>query len=454
MSSFTSSSKNHHEFESTSTTTKPKRERYHVYLSFCAKDTDSFVSCLHVAFRSKARQAIFLGFDKIGDEDRAIKPSELTVIEEFRTAMIIFSRNYANSRRCLIELEKITECCRTTDGLNVLPFFYDGVYPSYGRLKSGMFGEAFHDFVDRTTIKETSKEEDKLMSWVAAISTTTDKASKFSGSIEPNQEYRPSTRYYHPYTVSLNSAVQDVIQLLKQSKSPLLLGIWGMEGIGKSAIAEAIYHQIGPYFEGMCILHYVGVLLVLDGVDKLEQLKALCGSREWFGAGSKIIITTRDRHLLKEHGVDHIYRVKELDESESLEVVSYCGGWPLALQELGYFLSTKEALEWKDALRSLERFSIPAPHLQETLEKSFRDLSNIEKHIFLDISCFFIGKNKNDVLQTLNRSTQSAAYQISLLEDKSLITTDKNNKLAMHVILQAMAGHIIRKESGYMTKHQ
>ncbi|CAJ2655793.1 unnamed protein product [Trifolium pratense] len=551
MSSFTSSSKNHHEFESTSTTTKPKRERYHVYLSFCAKDTDSFVSCLHVAFRSKARQAIFLGFDKIGDEDRAIKPSELTVIEEFRTAMIIFSRNYANSRRCLIELEKITECCRTTDGLNVLPFFYDGVYPSYGRLKSGMFGEAFHDFVDRTTIKETSKEEDKLMSWVAAISTTTDKASKFSGSIEPKQEYRtqsehidgivecvsyaiirPSTRYYHPYTVSLNSAVQDVIQLLKQSKSPLLLGIWGMEGIGKSAIAEAIYHQIGPYFEGMCILHYVGyfwkkndgqvslhqrlfhdiikrnktknrnidrskkkklkiesekmilkeslqhkrVLLVLDGVDKLEQLKALCGSREWFGAGSKIIITTRDRHLLKEHGVDHIYRVKELDESESLEVfntslschktslerfaelsrqvVSYCGGWPLALQELGYFLSTKEALEWKDALRSLERFSIPAPHLQETLEKSFRDLSNIEKHIFLDISCFFIGKNKNDVLQTLNRSTQSAAYQISLLEDKSLITTDKNNKLAMHVILQAMAGHIIRKESGYMTKHQ
>jgi len=40
-----------------------------------------------------------------------------------------------------------------------------------------------------------------------------------------------------------------MIQLLKQSKFPILVGIWGMAGNGKSTIAKALYDQIGPYFE-------------------------------------------------------------------------------------------------------------------------------------------------------------------------------------------------------------
>jgi hypothetical protein len=80
-------------------------------------------------------------------------------------AIIVLSKNYTNSSWCLQELEKITECSRTTDGLIVLPFFYDGLYD--------MYGEAFHDFLDRISMEETSKKEDKFMSWVAAISHNT-----------------------------------------------------------------------------------------------------------------------------------------------------------------------------------------------------------------------------------------------------------------------------------------
>jgi hypothetical protein len=323
------------------------------------------------------------------------------------------------------------------------------------------------------------------------------------------------------YTVSVKSSVQDVIQLLKQSRCPLLLGIWGMAGIGKSTIAEAIYNQIGPYFEHKYLLDNVRefwkkdggpvslqnkllsyrgiptetkigtiesgkvilkerlqhkkVLLVLDNVDKLEQLKSLCGNRDWFGPGSKIIITTRDRHLLKEHGVDHIYRVKELEESESIELfnkcafsqattpqegfgelsrqlVTYSRGLPIALKALGGFLHGKEVLEWKSVWSSLERFSFPDQEVLQALETSFDDLSDEEKQIFLDIACFFSGMEKNDVLHTLkNTSTQCTDLQISLLEDKSLLTIDENNKLEMHVLLQAMAKYIIKMESSNKT---
>jgi hypothetical protein len=59
---------------------------------------------------------------------------------------------------------------------------------------------------------------------------------------------------------------------------------------------------------------------------------------------------------------------------------------------------------------------------------------------------------KNDVLHTLqNTSTQCTDLQISLLEDKSLSTIDENNKLEMHVLLQAMAKYIIKMESSNKT---
>jgi len=318
------------------------------------------------------------------------------------------------------------------------------------------------------------------------------------------------------YTESVNSGAQDVIQLLKQSKSPLILGIWGMPGIGKSSIVHAIYNQIGPYFEHMSFLENVEglwkdkcqvylqeelifqideqfeeniptietrrvilkeklrhkrVLLILDNVDKLDQLKALCGNREWFGPGSKIIITTRDRHLLKEHGVDYMYGVKELDESESLElfnlgafrqatshegfaelsrqVVTYSGGLPLALKVLGSNLHSKRVDFWESELHLLKMF--PLQEVQRVLEDSFNDLSDEERRIFLDIALFFIGMNQNDVLETLNRSTQCTALQISLLEDKSLVTIDENDNLQMHVLLQSMARDVIRQKSSNKT---
>jgi len=173
----------------------------------------------------------------------------------------------------------------------------------------------------------------------------------------------------HP--VGVESRVQDVINLLysKQSAGPLLLGICGEGGIGKTTIAKAIYNKIRHSFSEESFLLNVGevweqdnghvslqqqlvyvtgsrrrvminsvelgkrmlqgmlprrkMFLVFDDVNKQEQLDALCISRRWLCQGSIIIITTRDVDLLRRLQVDHVYTMNAMDDNESLELFSW-----------------------------------------------------------------------------------------------------------------------------------
>lgn len=65
-------------------------------------------------------------------------------------------------------------------------------------------------------------------------------------------------------------------------------------------------------------------MVVLDDVNTSEQLKSLVGEPIWFGAGSRVIITSRDKHVLTSGGVPQtqIHKVKEMDTQYSLKL--YC----------------------------------------------------------------------------------------------------------------------------------
>ena len=318
----------------------------------------------------------------------------------------------------------------------------------------------------------------------------------------------------HP--VGVTSRVQGVIEKLniQQSKDVLLLGIRGMGGIGKTTITKAIYNAIGNNFEGRSFLLNIRevweqengqvflqkqvlsdiyktatiqirciesgkkilkerlaqkrILIVLDDVNELDQLNALCGSREWFGPGSRIIITTRDEHLLRVCGVDHKYEIKQMNKVESLElfswhafkqvspnedfvrlsrdVVAYCDGLPLALEVLGSYLFDRGIIEWKSVLDKLKE--IPNDKVQKKLKISFDGLSDdTQKEIFLDIACFFIGMDRNDVVQILNGCGLYTEIGISVLVERSLVTINNNNKLGMHDLLRDMGRAIIREKS-------
>ncbi|XP_040870290.1 disease resistance protein RPV1 [Glycine max] len=316
--------------------------------------------------------------------------------------------------------------------------------------------------------------------------------------------------------VGVEPRVQEMIELLgqKQSNDVLLLGMWGMGGIGKTTIEKAIYNKIGRNFEGKSFLAHIReiweqdagqvylqeqllfdieketntkirnvesgkvmlkerlrhkkVLLILDDVNKLHQLNVLCGSREWFGSGSRIIITTRDMHILRGRRVDKVFRMKGLDEDESIELfswhafkqaspredfielsrnlVAYSAGLPLALEVLRSYLFDMEVTEWKNVLEKLKK--IPNDEVQEKLKISYDGLTDdTEKGIFLDIACFFIGMDRNDVIHILNGCGLCAENGIRVLVERSLVTVDYKNKLGMHDLLRDMGREIIRSET-------
>jgi len=203
-------------------------------------------------------------------------------------------------------------------------------------------------------------------------------------------------------------------------------------------------------------------------VNQSEQLDALCGSYKWFGRGSRIIITTRDKLILRESGVNEEYTMKEMDETESTElfswhafkqesptkdfaeisgkVVEYCGRLPLALEVIGRCLFGRQITEWKCVLEKLK--SIPNNKVQNKLKITYDALNDdIEKEIFLHLACFFIGMDRNDVIQILNGCGLYAEVGISFLVDRSLVIVDNKNKLGMHDLLRDMGREIIREKS-------
>ncbi|XP_054786527.1 disease resistance protein Roq1-like isoform X2 [Prosopis cineraria] len=492
--------------------------KYDVFLSFRGEDTrNGFTGHLYFALCERGIGTfIDDGELRKGDE---ITPTLFEAIEQSRMAIIIFSENYASSTFCLKELVKILQCIKG-NGRLVLPIFYH-VLPSHVRYQEGKYEEALalHE-------KKLKANPDVLKSWKSALH----KASNISGfhfTDRHEYEYQFIQRivkeisgkinrtplHIADYPVGLESRVLKINSLLKleSDNEGKMVGIWGIGGVGKTTIARAVYNSIADNFEGLCFVHDVKenanklgleqmqermlskilgvdikvmdvnegiavikqrlaqkkILLILDNVDKREHLEKLAGGCYWFGSGSRIIITTRNKQLLKKHGVETIYNMKELNDDESFELLrwnafkgcnvdpsymevlsgamQYAQGLPLALEVIGSHLFGKSINEWKSALDVYKR--IPDKEIQQILQVSYNSLQEVEKETFLDIACFFKGKEVEYVKDMVEYAhCFDPSYCMEVLKDKCLIKIE-NGCIKMHDLILVMGREIVNQES-------
>jgi len=127
---------------------------YDVFLSFKGEDSHvKFISHLNSSLRN-AGIYVFKDDDGIERGDQ-ISVSLLQAIGQSRISIVVLSRNFANSKWCMLELERIVEIGRTK-GMVVVPVFYE-VDPSEVRHQTGMFGKAFKHLISTISADEYTK---------------------------------------------------------------------------------------------------------------------------------------------------------------------------------------------------------------------------------------------------------------------------------------------------------
>ncbi|KAG5227079.1 TMV resistance protein [Salix suchowensis] len=498
-----------------SPSSSPPEYIYDVFLSFRGQDTrNNFTSHLY-------SNLVQRGIDVYMDDrelqrGKTIEPALWKAIEESRFSVVVFSRNYASSPWCLDELVKIVQCMKEM-GHTVLPVFYD-VDPSLVAEQKGRYEKAFVQH------EENFKENlEKVRSWKDCLTTV----ANLSGWDVRNRNESESIQIIVEHifyklsvtmpTISKNLVgVDSRLEVLngyigEEVAEAIFIGVCGMGGIGKTTVARVVYDTIRWQFEGSCFLANVRevfaekdgprrlqeqllseilmqhvtvwdssrgidmirrrlrlkkILLILDDVDDQKQLEFLAAKCGWFGPGSRIIITSRDKKVLTRYDDVRIYEVEKLNNDDALmlfsqkafknfqpvedfvklskQVVGYANGLPLALEVIGSFLHGRDIHDWGSAIDRLNE--IPDRKIIDVLRISFDGLHELEKKIFLDIACFLKGFKKDRIIRILDGYGFHANIGTKVLIEKSLISVSRD-QVWMHNLLQIMGKEIVRCES-------
>ncbi|XP_056174778.1 disease resistance protein L6-like isoform X2 [Syzygium oleosum] len=497
-----------------SSSTVPTGNRYEVFLNFRGPDTrKGFTDHLYNGLVDAGIRAF--RDDEELRQGEEIGPDLLAAIKNSKILIPILSENYGSSKWCLDELVQIMECKNDTTGTIVLPIFYK-VEPADVRYQKGSFGDAFRT---REKYSNPSTLEKWKQALIKVCSLKAWEAKGYEGELVKSVvqqvlfELKKKFELVIPENlIGIDSHVKKIMEFVdNNSRATLFVGIYGMGGIGKTTLAKTIYNKLSNQFEHRSFIadireswkrngiHYLqnqlihGILnqenqvrnedegikflssmlkgkkalVLLDDVDDNHHLKALAGNQSWFSSGSMIFITTRNKSILDNTGVDYQYEHEEMDRDNSLilfsrhafrrdsppsefedlthDVVSTTGGLPLSLEVLGSFLCGKEPKLWRGTTKKLRK--VPHEKVQEKLRISYEALTHEQKQIFLDIACFFIGTDKSIASYMWDACDFFPEEGIEVLRFLSLIKVGDNDELIMHDQLRDLGREIVREEN-------
>ncbi|XP_057733401.1 disease resistance protein RPV1-like isoform X2 [Arachis stenosperma] len=463
--------------------------KHDVFISFRGKDTlTGFTSHLVKALNKKHIKT-FIG-DELHKGD-CISDSLTRAIDNSSVSIVILSENFVTSSWCVDELLKIMEC-----GRKVIPVFY-GVDPSDVRKQLVSFNEKFKSHLQSNI--------NNLLKWLDALAKVADLEGWDSSSCRDDFELvekivkdvlrklnNPCLPKDIKGVVGINKNLEKLELLLSSvpDEQTGIIGICGMAGIGKTTVVKKLFEKHSYWYEGSCFLE--GVLerlekygqeidelcnqlhskllegkdfpnsmadtnsakcclcrqrsfIVLDDVGSSKQLEYLVGDLQCYGAGSRIIVITRNKSVLEKR-VEKIYKMEVLDFQDSLtlfslnafnqnypktgyqelswKAVTYCKGVPLNLKVLGSFLHSKSETEWDSALQKLEKN--PNASIQNVLRLSYDGSDYQQNHIVLDIATSFKGEQKEQRIDVLISSLLDEA--LLAIYDHFELLQDLNKK--------------------------
>ncbi|XP_050371164.1 probable disease resistance protein At4g27220 isoform X2 [Argentina anserina] len=256
----------------------PGWNKYDVFLSFRGEDTRrTIVSSLYHELRNREIEAFMDDTGLI--RGTSISPILLAAIQESRSAIVVLSPNYADSKWCLDELAMIIQCMEN-NSTTVIPIFYD-VLPHDVRHQRGSFAKAFTRHLERF-----AQEDDKLNQWRAALTKVAGlsgfESNKYSSDLELVRdivetvcnELRPidvqwalsSTGDFVAFEAT-RRAMNKVMRAL-QDDEITAIGVFGMGGVGKTSMVK----HVGAQARKLGLVHHV-IMAVVSQAPNLRNIQ-------------------------------------------------------------------------------------------------------------------------------------------------------------------------------------
>ncbi|EOA12833.1 hypothetical protein CARUB_v10025792mg [Capsella rubella] len=485
-------------------------ESWQVFINFRGEELrGNFISHLEGAL-TLAEIKYYIDTKEVPSEDLTVL---FTRIEQSEIALCIFSSKYAESKWCLDELVKITEQVEKGK-LRIIPVFFN-VTPEEVKEQKGEFGlklygegkrkrpniSAWENALDSVpskiglNLKNFRNERefvDKIVDSVKRVLEVIplNGISKDLSSVSDSNGNISSSHIEQPKALPLDYGMEQRLKQLEEkldfdSLETQIVGIVGMPGIGKTALAEMHFKKWNNRFVFKKIIRVIReeindesdwlkdtllngkelnhkaqnfkrkIFVVLDDVSHKNQVKFLLKNLEWIKKGSKIVITTRDKSTIAEL-VHDIYIVPGLNDKDALELfkhhafndqdssktgnllklckkyVDYAGGNPGALKELGKELCGEDEAHWEARLATLPHCC--NPKIQSELRISYDKLSEQQKDAFLDIACFFRSEEEDYVKCLLDPYGPDSSEVVRDLAEKLLICISAG-RIEMHNLL-------------------